>query len=191
LDCSECHGDGVYAGKPTDCYSCHSDNYQVAPNHVVENFSHSCEQCHSTAAWLPATFDHSSFVLTGAHIGLDCSLCHGGGIYTGLPSDCNDCHNSDYQAAPDHASLGFPLNCEECHVTTAWTPANFLHDFPLSGKHGDLSCAECHTSGSIQTFSCILCHAHPQADMADKHSGVSGYSYTSPACYQCHPDGRD
>jgi hypothetical protein len=26
--------------------------------------------------------------------------------------------------------------------------------------------------------------------MDDKHSGVSGYSYNSLACYQCHPTGN-
>jgi hypothetical protein len=38
-------------------------------------------------------------------------------------------------------------------------------------------------------FSCITCHAHNQSDMDNKHSGVSGYSYNSAACYQCHPTG--
>jgi hypothetical protein len=27
--------------------------------------------------------------------------------------------------------------------------------------------------------------------MDDEHDDVNGYVYSSPACYSCHPDGRD
>jgi len=189
LACSQCHASGVYTGLPSDCNSCHSANYQTAPNHVAGNYPRNCEQCHGTAAWLPATFDHAFFSLTGGHAGLDCSQCHGGGVYTGLSTDCFSCHSADYQAAPDHANLGFPTDCAACHSITAWTPSSFRHSFPLSGPH-NRSCTECHTTGTTQTFTCLECHEHSRNKMADKHSGVSGYSYASPACVRCHPNGR-
>jgi hypothetical protein len=190
LDCSQCHTGGTFAGLSSDCYSCHSANYQSAPDHVAQNYSQSCEDCHSTTAWTPATFDHSGFPLTGGHDGLDCSQCHTGGTYTGLSTDCYDCHDSDYQDAQDHASLSFPHDCAECHSTSAWTPANFQHTFPLTGDH-DLSCTACHTTGTTNTFSCLNCHAHQKGDMDDEHEDENGYSYSSAACYQCHPDGKE
>lgn len=41
-----------------------------------------------------------------------------------------------------------------------------------------------------QVFSCIDCHAHEQTPMDNKHSGVPGYVWSSPACLACHPDGH-
>lgn len=190
LDCSQCHGGGVFAGTPTDCYSCHTDDYQSAPNHVAGNYSMSCEQCHTTAAWLPAAFDHSFFSLTGGHSGLSCSECHVGGVYTGLNTDCYSCHQSDYQGAPDHATLGFSQDCTGCHSIAAWRPSSFNHDFPLQGNH-NASCITCHDSGSTAVFTCFNCHEHRKSEADSEHSGVSGYTYSSPACYNCHPNGRD
>ena len=40
-------------------------------------------------------------------------------------------------------------------------------------------------------FTCLSCHAHNRADMADEHSDVNGYTYNSQACLTCHPRGRE
>ena len=40
---------------------------------------------------------------------------------------------------------------------------------------------------SAQDFDCLDCH--DQGDTDNDHDEVSGYSYNSLACYQCHPDG--
>ena len=190
LDCSQCHTGGVYTGLSSDCYTCHSSNYQGAQDHASLSFPQDCTQCHSMTAWTPSSLDHSSFALTGGHASLNCSQCHTGGTLTGLTSDCYTCHSSNYQGAADHASLSFPQDCTQCHSTSAWTPASFNHTFPLTGPHNNRSCSDCHTSGSTSTFECIDCHDHRQDKMDDKHSGESGYSYNSQACYQCHPNGR-
>ena len=190
LNCIQCHTGGVSGPVSSDCYSCHSTDYAGAPDHVSQGFSQNCQQCHSTVAWTPATYDHSSFALTGGHAGLNCTQCHTSGTFGTIPSDCYSCHSTDYTGAADHASLGFPQNCEQCHTTSAWTPATFSHDFPLSGDH-DLSCASCHTSGTTSSFSCIDCHAHTQSEMNEEHDDVRNYSYNSQACYSCHPNGRE
>jgi len=186
LDCTQCHVGGVFTGLSSDCYSCHSANYQAAPAHVASNYSHDCTQCHSISGWLPAVFDHAFFALTGGHAGLDCSRCHVGGVYTGLSPDCYSCHSANYQSAPDHVAMAFPHDCMQCHTTSAWIPANFQHNFPLTGPH-NVSCIECHTSGNTQVFNCLTCHEKTTTD--EHHKEVSGYSYTSQACYQCHPNG--
>ena len=75
--------------------------------------------------------------------------------------------------------------------------ATWNHDsqyFPIySGKHqGEWNtCADCHkTATNYSQFSCIDCHEHNQSDMQSKHSDVANYTWTSAACYSCHPKGR-
>lgn len=188
LECTDCHAPGTFTGLSPDCYSCHEADYQTAPDHVAQNYSHDCQQCHGKSAWLPAVIDHSFFPLKGGHSGLSCSQCHAGGTFTGLSPDCYSCHDSDYQSAPDHATFGFPHDCTECHTISAWTPSSFSHDFPLRNSH-NVSCETCHTTGTTATFSCLdSCHAKSTTD--SHHSEVRNYTYTSSACYSCHPNGR-
>ena len=190
LTCVQCHTSGAFEAIPYDCYSCHATDYTGAPDHVAQNFSQDCEECHSVVAWTPATFSHTFFPLTGGHADLDCLQCHTSGTVGTIPSACYSCHSDDYSGAADHASLGFPQDCEECHTTSAWTPATFDHEFPLTGAH-DLSCTDCHTTGSTSAFSCIDCHEHRQDVVDDEHDDVGSYTYSSQACYNCHPNGRE
>ena len=127
-----------------------------------------------------------------------CESCHASG-YDGTPTACYSCHQSDYQGTtdPNHAAAGFPTACQNCHSTSTWEGATFDHDgqyFPIySGKHDNKwsACSDCHTvPTSYSVFSCINCHEHRQSEMDSKHHDVAGYSYSSQACYQCHPDGR-
>ncbi len=200
--CQSCHQSG-YTNTPTDCLSCHQTDYNntTNPNHVSENISTICVDCHSTTAWQPATFDHqnTSFPLTGAHINTTCQSCHQSG-YTNTPTDCFACHTTDYNNTtnPNHIAANFPTTCVDCHSTTAWEPATFDHDnqyFPIySGSHnGEWNqCSECHTTpNNYSLFSCIDCHEHNRTDMDQDHLGVNGYVYNSLNCYDCHPDGND
>jgi hypothetical protein len=188
LTCTRCHTGGVLGPIPSDCYSCHATDYAGAPDHASQNFSHTCERCHSTAAWTPATYDHSSFPLTGGHGGLACSQCHPGGTPGTIPSNCYSCHAADYQRAANHATLGFPQTCEQCHTATAWQPATFQHPFPLQSVH-NVSCTECHPGGGASSFTCLNCHEHNPTETGGHHAEVNGYIYDSQACYQCHPGG--
>lgn len=201
--CLDCHKGGNFSTVSPDCYSCHEQDYlsTTDPNHSASGFSHTCTDCHSTQpGWTPVTLDHSFFPLTMGHSGVSCNDCHKGN-YSTLSPDCFSCHKPDYESTinPSHTLLGFSTTCLQCHTTSpGWTPATFLqHDsqFPIySGKHkGEWnSCSDCHTNASnYSVFSCINCHEHNKADMDDEHLGeVSGYSYNSAACYQCHPRGN-
>jgi len=201
LDCSACHADG-FAGTPTDCYSCHQQDYEsvIDPNHVTNNYSFDCTQCHNTDSWSTTSFDHNltAFELTGAHLAVDCANCHQTG-YEGTSTDCFSCHDDDYNNSvnPDHQAAGFPTMCEDCHSTLSWAPAIFDHDvqyFPIfSGRHAGAwdMCINCHeVPGDYSVFSCITCHEHRQSEMDDRHVGVQGYLYESNACYSCHPTGE-
>lgn len=189
LDCTQCHVGGTFVGLSPDCYSCHSTEYQSAPGHVANNYSLNCNECHTINGWLPAVIDHSFFPLSGGHSGLDCMACHSGGVYQGLPSDCNSCHSADYDTAPDHAAFGFSRDCTQCHTIARWSPSSFNHAFPLVGNH-NASCVTCHDAGTTSTFTCFNCHEHRKDEADSEHREVSGYVYNSQSCYNCHPNGR-
>jgi hypothetical protein len=177
LDCGSCH-EGARSiadlkSTPQDCYSCHAgdDAHQG-------RFGTGCETCHTTAGWLPATFDHSNtnFPLTGAHSNLACTQCHTTPGFTALATDCYYCHEAD-----DAHQGEFGTGCATCHTTDAWLPATFDHsktNFPLTGAHIELKCKECHTSLSFTALSteCISCHAKD-----DEHEGEFGTG-----CDSCH-----
>ena len=204
-NCFDCHSQSTFKGLDTDCYSCHQNQFNSAsnPNHITAGFSTDCLQCHTTNLnWQPATFkSHDNFFqLVGAHkvIENDCSKCHEGN-YTNTPNQCYDCHKTNYDntSNPNHVSAAFGVDCESCHNSNAWQPANFDHDnefFPIySGEHnGEWNdCSDCHTNQSnYQLFECITCHEHNQNEMNNEHNDVNGYVYESNSCYACHPTGR-
>jgi len=188
LECAQCHTSGQFGSASAQCFSCHQGDFESAasPNHVAGGLPTDCQQCHTSQAWSPADFDHAltAFPLTGSHTDLTCQQCHGGGSLTALPSDCNSCHDSDYQAAPNHVSSNFSVTCEECHNTLTWADAVFNHDFfPFAGGHSGLSCQQCHTTGVYEAIpaDCVSCH---QGDFQQAPGHVA--SNFSQTCEECH-----
>ncbi|MBK7029733.1 MAG: hypothetical protein IPH45_11180 [Bacteroidales bacterium] len=203
-NCVQCHANG-YSNTPNTCEGCHQNNYNQAtnPNHVSLAIPNECATCHTTnPGWAPATFPihNNYYVLQGAHLAIanQCSDCHNGN-YTNTPNTCSGCHINDYNQTndPNHVSAQFPTTCEDCHTQTAWQPSTFDHDdqyFPIySGNHNGEwnSCSDCHpNSTNYSVFTCTT-SCHPQNSTNNDHQGVSGYSYNSAACLNCHPDGND
>jgi hypothetical protein len=201
--CQDCHGDGVYKGKPQTCITCHNGDWSAStnPHHNAAGFATTCQTCHTTTAWTPGTYNHNAtaFPLTGSHASKPCILCHASKVYKGLPATCVSCHLTDYNATtnPKHSTASFPTSCQNCHNSVQWLGATFNHDgawFPIySGKHkGRWSrCTDCHTSATdYKVFTCLSCHPHSDKNKTDgDHRGKSGYSYASARCYACHPKG--
>lgn len=201
--CMECHPNPADYGIFT-CTTCHGESETTGDHNGIGGYvyeSTACLACHPTGDE-DGTFDHNQtdFPLTGAHTSIDCNSCHANG-FAGTPTDCAACHTVDFQqtTSPDHEAAGFPMDCAACHTTAPnWMPATFDHDgmyFPIySGEHRNEwnDCIECHTTpGNYALFSCIDCHEHnDQNDLADEHDEVSGYSFSSPACFSCHPNGE-
>ena len=201
VSCGDCHSNG-YTNTPSECVACHQSDFNTTtdPDHKAAQFPTTCQDCHSTTAWKPATFDHNqtTFPLTGAHTSVSCGDCHSNG-YTNTPSECVACHQSDFNTTtdPDHKAAQFPTTCQDCHSTSAWQPANWDHDgqyFPIySGKHRNEwnTCADCHVNtADYKRFECINCHEHNKSDTDSKHREVIDYTYESNACYSCHPNGK-
>ena len=197
IGCRECHINLVFEGTPTDCEVCHWQRRQ--DDRYGLRLGTRCADCHTPQSWKkvdPAKWSHETdagFRLEGIHRTLDCEACHGSGGFEPRPTDCYSCHESDYLGTrePNHAQAGFPLDCTQCHGTSAggWSGANFVHAFPIrSGRHAGVACSECHLTSDYRVFSCFECHE--QSATNSRHSGVTGYSYNSQACYACHPQGN-
>ncbi len=196
LDCDACHGEQLthqFATTPTDCFSCHLLDFTntTDPDHVAAGFATECETCHSPVSprWDEAVFQHpGSFLLDGAHRRLGCDDCHASG-FAGTLTDCAGCHIQDYRGTvdPDHATAGFPLECEVCHDTTTWSSAVFDHNataFPLRGQHQPLDCEVCHGDGFAGTpTDCFACHRADYRATRDPDHVEAGFPT---ACETCH-----
>jgi hypothetical protein len=120
--------------------------------HIATNAQ--CGDCHSTLAWVPATFDHSA--VTGS-----CASCHNGTSATGKPAN--------------HFVTTLP--CEECHSITSWTTVRYTHNSAgYPGQHrAALDCTDCHRNNAQQVAwpspayqpDCAACHANDYE--ADEH----------------------
>jgi hypothetical protein len=157
-----------------------------------------CRACHpehggaSAALTLvdEATFPHelTGFALHGSHAGVACDACHprdGYQMDEARPRDCVTCHEDDDE---HRGALG--RRCEQCHSTGGWADVTFDHaGFPLD--HGSeertAGCDTCHPSG-LRRYSCLGCHEHTRANLADEHDGRSVEELA--ACVSCHPGGR-
>jgi hypothetical protein len=123
--CMSCHGDGVYAGKPTACVSCHQADYDGTndPSHAAAGFPVTCENCHNTSSWDDATFDHDTAnfpIYSGRHAGrwAACSTCHTNpqnfSVFT-----CFSCHpHSDpVQTQSNHGGVnGYAYDSNACYA---------------------------------------------------------------------------
>ncbi|MEO6593836.1 MAG: cytochrome c3 family protein, partial [Planctomycetota bacterium] len=101
--CFRCHPGaqvGNFAGALSECAQCHQADFArtTNPNHVLSNFSRSCETCHTPLGWKPARFDHpGSFPLSLGHAGRACSECHTtANSFVGLSTGCASCHSDDF-----------------------------------------------------------------------------------------------
>ena len=195
--CQQCHASG-FVNTPTDCYACHQQDFvnTTNPNHLTGNYSTACIVCHSTnPGWQPVSYNHdlTNFPLTGAHFVIQnqCVSCHSSG-YVNTPSACYSCHQTDYNNStnPNHQTLAFPINCEQCHTTSAgWHPTIFDHNttqFPLTGAHITVAnqCSQCHT-GSLSGTStaCYFCHQTAYTSATDPNHQTLAFPTN---CEQCH-----
>ncbi|MDH5282766.1 MAG: hypothetical protein OEW80_02665 [Gemmatimonadota bacterium] len=204
--CAACHKDigqltgqrkgyhGSSTVRDTPCAACH-------PDHAGLSFG--------MVKWPGGSqvrFDHrqSGWALEQSHDSLACEKCHASKYRTapeaalsvrksdagwvGLGTTCASCH-----ADPHRDALG--TGCTECHDASSWEAApRFNHDstsYPLTERHRQVKCAECHESPRVakvrtaqgavipvfkplQYEACSNCHTDP-------HAGQLG-----PKCAECH-----
>ncbi|MCB2229667.1 hypothetical protein KQH82_03055 [bacterium] len=169
-----------YAYNSDDCYLCH-------PRGVAEDFGE------HDALYFP--------VFSGSHQGEweSCSACHNVPLNRSV-FDCLSCHeHAQVEMDGKHGDMsGYAYEstaCYECHPTgvKGEFTAHDAEFFPIfSGAHSGEwdDCATCHTVENDRSqFECIVCHEHEQAEMDGVHGSMTGYSFSSAACYDCHPTG--
>jgi len=174
--CATCHKAGKkYREAASACVDCHR-NDDVHQGKLGKD----CADCHETARFKVATFDHAKtkFPLHGAHAKASCFGCHRDATYKGAPGACIDCHASD----DVHRGSRGP-DCADCHGETNWKKSRFDHqkasDYALLVKHAKLACDTCHRGGDLEAAlprECHGCHA-----ATDTHAGRFGA-----ACVDCH-----
>lgn len=196
--CIACHKSNkknTWLGLNKNCVTCHNDYHQG-------KMSSNCLECHNFTSFKESKpFDHSKtrFPLLGKHKALSCKQCHKQVVVNGKTkqnfaglkyANCNACHQDAHENR-------FGQDCKKCHTETSFhtlkTNATFDHDktnFKLLGKHRNLECKQCHTSGDwmkpLKHGLCSDCHK----DLI--HKGEFAKNGKSPDCSQCHTnDGFD
>lgn len=188
--CLRCHNDRGPVGRfaARGCAGCHEDFHDGSLGPV-------CQACHVETDWEPrgVVAEHAStrFPLVGAHAVAQCFQCHPGseaGIYQPTPTSCESCHQDDLDSAtsPDHRSLGWVANCQDCHRPTSWGAEGFVHSFfPLTGAHGRADCQECHVGGVFQGTprDCYSCHSAEYLATTDPNHALNNFPLE---CQLCH-----
>lgn len=148
-------------------------------------FGSACLNCHDGVDRY-SNFDHNLlFVLDGQHANVECQQCHADKIFRETPSECNQCH-----AEPDIHIGWFGLQCQNCHASTAWSPARMTrHSFPLEhGEEQTSACEVCHTAAYTE-YTCYECHDHQSAAITETHAEAGITAPELNVCVDCHPAG--
>lgn len=175
--CAACHLEPTHVKvPPNSCIGCHRDD-----DPHKRQLGDGCGSCHNEVDWKTSVrFDHglTDFPLLGKHASVKCADCHATPAFLDADPGCVSCHRKDDR----HAGRLGP-NCSSCHSPVDWARWRFDHstqtDFPLTGRHRDVTCEGCHktaTDNPAISDRCISCHA---AD--DKHRGSFGAN-----CERCH-----
>jgi len=135
-------------------------------------------------------------VLAGFHSHMEfesqCRYCHAP-FQDDQAAQCLDCHKEIStqleQGDGLHGRLDKPRACAACHQEhkgREFDPSqaalvsfdHSLTSFPLTGKHGTLTCERCHSSDAFSAAKtdCASCHNEPQS-----HAGMFGTD-----CAACH-----
>jgi len=129
-----------HAGVVANCFSCHNGVLAAGkgPRHIAGN--NSCENCHTTFAWIPAHFDHRGVTAT-------CASCHNGATAPGKPirhiqtnQDCSACHGTIAWAPATFNHVGINATCQSCHNGIAATAKQIGH-IPTTRD-----CGSCHST---------------------------------------------
>ncbi len=131
-------GQFSHIGVTSNCVSCHNGTLAQGkgPTHVASN--NTCENCHTTVAWIPARFDHR-----------------------GVTASCVSCHNGVSAPGKPAKHLQTSQDCVACHGTIAWAPATFNHlgvNAPCQSCHNGVTATGKQAQHPRTTLDCGVCH---------------------------------
>jgi hypothetical protein len=174
-NCIACHSDHgrvtkqhfshalLRAATRDNCVTCHA----APSNDLHRDLRVTCNQCHSTEHWKPATFDHT--LLPPATL-----------------ARCESCH----KAPSDDFHRQITAACTQCHSPQRWKPSTFEHAryFVLDRNH-NTTCATCHTNNDFTRYTCFGCHEHTPANIRAKHEEEGIRNFDN--CVSCHRSADD
>jgi len=192
--CLDCHNNPANYSQFT-CITCHQNPETNEQHPGVSGYVYSssaCLACHPTGD-ADNIFDHNTttFPLTGAHIGVECTSCHSTG-FKGTSVLCVDCHTTDFNTSlnPNHPAIGISTDCASCHTTApGWSPATFANHndyYLITGAHTDIAndCVACHNGNYNNTpNTCIGCHT---ADFNNTTNPDHEVAMFPTDCTTCH-----
>ncbi|MBI5549396.1 MAG: hypothetical protein HY901_36380 [Deltaproteobacteria bacterium] len=189
-DCNDCHG-AFDTFTRFDCLQCHGQAKTDAIHGGNAGYawdSGACLSCHPQGK--AESGPHTAFPIGEGtrHVDRTCSRCHIGA--TRQEFSCLECHAQPKTDA-DHSGMpGYAYDSPQCYACHPTGEAAEHNRFPIGAgtSHVDRTCTGCHTTGSLQGFSCLSCHPQAQAD--PEHASVPGYAWESRKCYECHPTGE-
>jgi nitrate/TMAO reductase-like tetraheme cytochrome c subunit len=129
-----------HTGVTSNCASCHNGVLAAGkgPTHIASN--NTCQNCHTTIAWLPARFDHQGVTAS-------CASCHNGVVALGKPTlhvqtnqDCGACHGTITWRAVRFSHVGISAMCQSCHNGITATGKQVQH------VRTTLDCGSCHNT---------------------------------------------
>lgn len=202
LKCLDCHGEINRRVAAKQGY--HATAYKASEPQL------DCARCHAEhngrrfqlTKFDRTSFDHATltgFALQGKHAIQKCESCHNAGLvrvrsdeikmkdlnrtFFGLATDCAVCHKDAHNSQ-------LSATCTKCHTQEAWKPASaFSHNntsYPLTGKHQNVGCVNCHRAGAsgpiyigLRYSSCDTCHTDP-------HKGAFQNAAFQGTCQICH-----
>ena len=143
------HGTAV-PGQCTICHNGRQSTGRPSTHNSGLRLTASCDSCHRSFAWLPASWNH---------IGVVPHTCDSAG--------CHVQGSNQYYKPANHQTTPYldrnTFYCDECHNVVSWIPATFIHDRPspsgvCMGCH-DGSNAPGKSAGHIATTDdCNVCH---------------------------------
>jgi len=123
--CALCHVNNNYTGSlPIICSGCHMADYTgtTNPNHTTAGWPTTCDTCHTTTAWMPATLPtsyHTFFPVTHGNANSVCATCHTNSSDYSVFTCTATCHGSGVSANFKHPNVnGYvynSVNCYACH----------------------------------------------------------------------------
>lgn len=186
---------------PGQCSNCHTGANPPAdgkPNGHVQT-SASCDSCHGTSAWIPATSLGTTLPPNHRPVpaGTACSTCHVGNstafTHPNTATGCTTCHNGSTATGKPgtvfHTQVNNSNTCEACHKSTsAFTVVTFSHTGVTPGQ-----CSNCHNGANPPAVGKSANHIQTTASCDSCHTTVAwipaNFSHTNVApgsCASCH-----
>ena len=146
ITCLQCHNGNYYpTSVPTDCYSCHTNNFNntTNPNHLSAQFPHDCQTCHSQTAWAPSTFNHDQLyfpIYSGSHLNrwTLCAQCHevptNFASFTCMSSGCHSQASTNSQHTLVSGYVYTAAACYNCHPRGGGGGKSIMRQIDRSNK---------------------------------------------------------